>query len=63
MADESGELDNEFDGFLAEMKPYMLKLPHKSGELMDTIYFAKVSVLTCCELFTILQFSRNSDSY
>ena len=27
------KLDQEFDKCLAEMKPHVLKLPHKTGEL------------------------------
>eukprot|EP00057_Strongylocentrotus_purpuratus_P028042 XP_011682516.1 PREDICTED: centrosomal protein of 112 kDa [Strongylocentrotus purpuratus] len=42
MADESGELDNEFDGFLAEMKPYMLKLPHKSERQRCALWIKKL---------------------
>lgn len=31
MATVSDELDDEFDKFLLEMKPFVLQLPHKSG--------------------------------
>lgn len=30
--DSFGILDSEFDHYLVDMKPYVLKLPHKTGE-------------------------------
>nr|XP_054762623.1 centrosomal protein of 112 kDa-like [Lytechinus pictus] len=42
MADESEVLDNEFDGFLAEMKPYMLKLPNKLERQRCALWIKKL---------------------
>ena len=36
------KLDQEFDKCLAEMKPHVLKLPHKTGELIVVSYFTSL---------------------
>ncbi|XP_072168170.1 centrosomal protein of 112 kDa-like [Diadema setosum] len=42
MAEDSPELDDEFDKFLAEMKPYVLKLPHASERQRCALWIKKL---------------------
>lgn len=42
MAEDSHEMDDEFDGFLAEMKPFVLKLPHKSERQRCALWIKKL---------------------
>jgi len=41
------KLDAEFDHFVVDMKPFVLKLPHRSGKIMFENWVLSINFFLC----------------